>query len=68
MAGIEQISYTSGPLLGNARAGIMAQRFGLAHAVTWGGLACVACVVACVPILPAFWRYRAPRAPAEPAG
>jgi MFS family permease len=65
MAGIEQISYMSGPLLGNARAGIMAQRFGLAPAITWGGIACVACVAACVPILPAFWRYRAPKAPEE---
>jgi MFS family permease len=58
MAGIEQISYTTGPLLGNARAGFMAERFGLARSVTWGGLLCVAGVLACVPILPAFWRYR----------
>lgn len=58
MAGIEQISYMTGPLLGNARAGFMAERFGLARSITWGGLACVACVVACVPILPAFWRHR----------
>jgi MFS family permease len=67
MAGIEQIAYSSGPLLGNARAGLMAQRFGLARAVTWGGLACVACVAACVPLLPAFWSYRAPKTPLEPA-
>jgi hypothetical protein len=58
LAGIEQLSYMSGPLLGNARAGFMAQRFGLARAITWGGLTCVAAVLACVPILPAFWRYR----------
>jgi MFS family permease len=58
MAGIEQLSYMSGPLLGNARAGFMAEHFGLAHSITWGGLLCVAGVVACVPILPAFWRYR----------
>ena len=37
-AGIEQISYMSGPLLGNARAGFMAERFGLARSITWGGL------------------------------
>ena len=29
----------SGPLLGNARAGFMAERFGLARSITWGGLA-----------------------------
>ena len=58
MAGIEQLSYMTGPLLGNARAGFMAERFGLARSIAWGGLACIAGVVACVPILPAFWRYR----------
>lgn len=58
MAGIEQLSYMSGPLLGNARAGFMAERFGLMPSIRYGGLICFACVVACVPILPAFWRYR----------
>lgn len=65
MAGIEQLSYMSGPLLGNARAGFMAERFGLARAITWGGFACVACVAACVPILPAFWRHRKGDVPAD---
>jgi Transmembrane secretion effector len=60
MAAIEQLSYMSGPLLGNARAGFMAERLGLARSIAWGGLACVAGVMACVPILPAFWRYRKP--------
>jgi MFS family permease len=58
MAGIEQLSYMTGPLLGNARAGFMAQRFGLGRSITWGGMLCVAGVALCVPILPAFWRYR----------
>jgi MFS family permease len=58
MAAIEQLSYMTGPLLGNARAGFMAERFGLMQAITWGGFACVAGVAACVPLLPAFWRYR----------
>ena len=58
MAAIEQLSYMTGPLLGNARAGFMAERFGLANAITWGGFACVVGVAACVPLLPAFWRYR----------
>ena len=62
MAGIEQLSYMTGPLLGNARAGFMAERFGLARSIIWGGLLCVGCVAACGPSLPAFWRYRRPSA------
>jgi MFS family permease len=58
MAAIEQLSYMSGPLLGNSRAGFMAERFGLARSITSGGILCVVGVVACVPLLPAFWRYR----------
>lgn len=58
MAGIEQLSYMSGPLLGNARAGFMAQHLGLARSIAWGGLICVVGVLATIPLLPAFWRYR----------
>ncbi len=61
-AGIEQISYMSGPLLGNARAGFMAERLGLARSITLGGLLGFVAVVACVPALPVFWRYRRERA------
>ena len=60
MAGIEQLSYMTGPLLGNARAGFAAERFGLGRSIMWGGLLCVGCVAACVPLLPAFWRYGKP--------
>jgi MFS family permease len=65
MAGIEQLSYMSGPLLGNARAGFMAERFGLARSIIWGGVACVVGVAACVPILPAFWRHRKSDVPVD---
>jgi hypothetical protein len=41
----------------------MGQRFGIANAIVWGGVVCVAGVLACVPLLPAFWRYR--RSPTE---
>ena len=68
MAGIEQLSYMTGPLLGNARAGFAAERFGLARSIASGGLLCVGFVGLCVPLLPKFWRYRKPEAaPAEPA-
>jgi MFS family permease len=60
MASIEQLSYMTGPLLGNVRAGFMAERFGLAQSIAWGGLLCVAGVALCIPALPAFWRYRRP--------
>ena len=65
MAAIEQLSYMSGPLLGNARAGFMAERFGLARSITWGGMVCVVGVIVCVPLLPAFWRYRRSEAARE---
>jgi len=58
MAGIEQLSYMTGPLLGNARAGFAAERFGLARSIVGGGLICAAGVAACAAMLPAFWRYR----------
>jgi MFS family permease len=58
MAGIEQLSYMTGPLLGNARAGFAAERFGLGRSIAWGGLICALGVVACTMALPKFWRYR----------
>ncbi|WP_395704298.1 MFS transporter [Aquabacterium sp.] len=64
MAGIEQLSYMSGPLLGNARAGFMAERFGIARSIAGGGMVCVIGVLACARWLPAFWRYRKPGTPA----
>jgi fucose permease len=48
----------TGPLLGNARAGFMAERFGVARSIVFGGVVCVVGVIACVPLLPAFWHYR----------
>jgi MFS family permease len=68
MAAIEQLSYMTGPLLGNARAGFMAERFGVARSIVMGGLVCVAGVIACVPLLPAFWRYRKSETSARESG
>ena len=58
LAGVEQISYMTGPLLGNVRAGFAAERFGVERAVAWGGLACIVAVGACAAALPAFWSCR----------
>ena len=61
LAGVEMISYISGPLLGNARAGWVASISSNAVSIVSGGLTCFVGVLLCVPLLPAFWRYRAER-------
>lgn len=58
LAGIEMISYLTGPLLGNMRAGWMAEAGGTAFSIAAGGMVCTAGVVACAFLLPAFWNYR----------
>jgi MFS family permease len=58
LAGIEMISYLTGPLLGNVRAGFMADAWGVSAAIWLGGLACLAGVVATGFALPRFWAYR----------
>jgi MFS family permease len=58
LAGIEMISYLTGPLLGNARAGFMADAWGVSAAIWIGGLICLACVIATGFVLPRFWAYR----------
>jgi len=60
LAGIEQISYSTGPLLGNVEAGAVAAFAGLRVAIASGGILCVAGVGVAVVLLPKFWRYRAP--------
>src|SRR4029453_7333637 len=65
LAGGEMISYLSGPLLGNARAGWVASISSLTTSVVSGGLTCFVGVLLCIPLLPAFWKYRAERKVAE---
>jgi MFS family permease len=57
LAGIEMVSYTTGPLLGNARAGGVAQYFGVQASIVSGGLLCVAGTALLVALLPSFLRY-----------
>ncbi|MEU1878128.1 MFS transporter [Streptosporangium sp. NPDC020072] len=59
LAGIELLSYTSGPMLGNARAGMMAQLGGTRFSMGVGGLLCVGAVAAMAALLPGFGRYDA---------
>jgi len=61
LAGVEMISYTSGPLLGNARAGWVASVSSNMTSVLSGGVICLVGVLLCIPLLPAFWKYRADR-------
>lgn len=62
LAGIEMISYLTGPLVGNARAGFMADAWGVAPAIWMGGAICLAGVIGTGFLLPRFWAYRSPRA------
>jgi MFS family permease len=58
LAGIAMISYMSGPLLGNARAGWVASFSNVPFSLWSGGLACVVAVIATSLAFPRFWGYR----------
>src|SRR3989454_3605121 len=66
LAGVEMISYLSGPLLGNARAGWVATISSNNISVVSGGFICLVAVLLCIPLLPAFWNYRAERRVSKP--
>jgi MFS family permease len=57
LAGVEMVSYTTGPLLGNAEAGLAASLFGVRASVVAGGVLCVAGTVVLSLLLPEFLRY-----------
>lgn len=59
LAGIEMLSYSVGPLAGQVRAGITADRWTVRGAITSGGLACVVGVGLVALVLRDFWRYDA---------
>lgn len=62
LAGIEMISYLSGPRLGDAEAGMVAAAFGLTASIVSGGILCVAGVLISCYFLPKFIRYRSEEA------
>ncbi|MGN6743602.1 MAG: MFS transporter [Amnibacterium sp.] len=67
LAGIELLSYSTGPTLGNARAGLMARFTGVRGAILGGGLLCMAGVAVAASALPALWRQHADDPVPEPA-
>jgi MFS family permease len=69
LAGIEQVSYSTGPLLGNVESGAAASLVGVRGAIVSGGVLCIAGVGVAALMLPVFWRYDGRQSvPGEPAG
>ena len=57
MAGIEMISYLTGPYLGSAKMGIVAEKYSGSTAIISGGILCVAAVFLTALFLPKFLKY-----------
>jgi MFS family permease len=57
LAGIELISYHTGPMLGNAESGIVASIFGIRPTVVSGGVLCVLGTGLLLLVLPGFRAY-----------
>ena len=57
LAGIEMISYLSGPKLGDTRAGAIASCLGITTAIVSGGVLCLVGVTVCCLCMPKFWKY-----------
>ncbi len=64
LAGIELLSFTTGPSLGNGRAGLMASWGGARFSMGLGGLLCVGGVAVTAALLPRFRAYDNRAAPA----
>ncbi len=59
MAGIELLSYSIGPLLGQVRSSTAASLTSLRMAFVSGGVLCIVGVTACAFAFPSMWRYDA---------
>jgi MFS family permease len=57
LAGIEMLSYSLGPLGGQARAGLVADRWSVRASITSGGILCVLGVALTASWLKGFWAY-----------
>lgn len=61
LAGIEMISYLSGPRLGDTETGLVAAAFGITVSVVSGGILCIIGVGVCCLLLPKFRQYHSER-------
>ncbi|HEX5495095.1 MAG TPA: MFS transporter [Mycobacteriales bacterium] len=68
LAGIELLSYATGPVLGQVRAGGAAAVIGVRPAIVSGGLSCVLAVTALAARLPRFMSYRPDHPGGDPTG
>lgn len=59
LAGIEMLSYSVGPLGGQVRAGLVADRWSVRGSIVSGGVLCVLGVGLCAAWLRSFWGYDA---------
>lgn len=57
LASIEMMSYLTGPMLGSAKMGIVAEKFGVKTALVSGGVLCVVSVIGTAFFLPKFLKY-----------
>ena len=57
LASIEMMSYLTGPMLGSAKMGVVAERFGVKAALVSGGALCVVSVLGAAVFLPKFLKY-----------
>ena len=57
LAGLEMISYTSGPRLGDAEAGLVASLFSVRASIVSGGILCVIGTAIISALIPQFIRY-----------
>ena len=57
LAGLEMISYTSGPKLGDAEAGIVATLFSVRTSIVSGGILCVVGTAIISLLIPEFIKY-----------
>ena len=57
LASIEMMSYLTGPMLGSAKMGIVAETFGVKAALISGGMLCVVSVIGAALFLPKFLSY-----------
>jgi MFS family permease len=64
LAGIEMLSWSSGPTLGGAESGAVAALASVRASVVSGGVLCVAGSAVLAVLLPRFWAYDA-RAPED---